>query len=115
MPRTQASLIGSGLDAIQIPRIDELQADGVEVSGVAGGQLPVMGQSRSRTASSRLRIVRVAVGLKLPAVLSLLSTLAMGMDEICLKVCWIHARSVPWESPTTGAGLSEIWRSLVVR
>ena len=63
-------------------------------------------RSRSRTASSRLRIVRVAMGLKLPAVLSLLSTLAMGMGGVCLRVCLIHAPAVPWESPTTGAGLS---------
>ena len=46
MPRTQWQLFGSGVDAIKIPRIDQLQANGVEVCGVAGGQLPVMGQSR---------------------------------------------------------------------
>ena len=42
-----------------------------------------------------LRIVRVAMGLKLPAVLSLLSTLAMGMGGVCLRFCSIHARAVP--------------------
>ena len=30
----------------------------------------------------------------------------MGMGGLCLRVCWIHARAVPRESPTTGAGLS---------
>ena len=46
------------------------------------------------------------MGLKLPAVLSLLATLAMGLGGICLRVCLIHARAVPWERPATaGVGL----------
>ena len=46
------------------------------------------------------------MGLTLPAVLSLLSTLAMGMGGVCLMVCLIHARAVSWESLiTAGVGL----------
>ena len=32
----------------------------------------------------------------------------MGIGGTCLKGCWIDARGVPWESPTTGAGISDI-------
>jgi hypothetical protein len=46
--------------------------------------------------------VRVAMGLKLPAVLTLLSTLAMVMGGVCLWFCLIHARGVPWESSAAG-------------
>ena len=37
MPRTQGPLFGSGLDAIQIPGIDQLQANRVEVADREGG------------------------------------------------------------------------------
>ena len=44
-----------------------------------------------------------------PAVLSLPSTLAIVVGVVLLQVCWIDALAVLFESPTTGAGLSNIY------